>query len=243
MAKDVGQQRPRLDLDRPRLPVDRERDQPALIGHAAAPRARNPRSTRTPATDARYAPVACRSVPARSNPTSPGGPRPTRRRRPRARAARPRPPGPEPADRRRRIGRPGRRGRRHRQRPGTGTPRPARSPPVVGPPPRTSRPPHPRERHAGDQLIGIAGRPQRALEEVLGGHDPLAAGRAPERDRTVQRDQDGGELGGRVGVGEAPPDRGPVPDLEGGPPRAGRPPGRGSPRPRPNRARGRRPGS
>ncbi len=64
----------------------------------------------------------------------------------------------------------------------------------------------------GQHLVGVERRLQEATEELPGGDLPFAA-RAPGHQGPAQRQDHGRKVGGRVGVGQRPPDRAPVAHL------------------------------
>src|SRR5579871_5134595 len=64
----------------------------------------------------------------------------------------------------------------------------------------------------GEQLVGLEGRLEEAQVEV-GGGDPALAGRAAGHQRGAQGQDHGGQVGGRVGVGQRAADGAAVADL------------------------------
>ncbi len=64
----------------------------------------------------------------------------------------------------------------------------------------------------GEQLVGLQRGLEQALEEPADLDLPLAARPARDQGR-VQREQDGGQVGGGIGVRDRAADRAPVPDL------------------------------
>ncbi len=60
---------------------------------------------------------------------------------------------------------------------------------------------------------GAMSRREGALEEPVERHDPLAALRAQD-DRVVERERQGRQVRGRIGVGDRAADRAPVADLD-----------------------------